>query len=113
MAQRLLHEENLPKLSADAGGGAFERKVLQTFLDEDGRIKAFPTQEKKFLVILRHVFTAFQPGVKYSEREMNEILSRYSEDTAYLRRSLIEYHLMEREGGGGKYWVSEKEPHPL
>ncbi len=104
-AQRLLQEDNLPRLSEDLSGDKFEQKVLGAFLDPEGKIKAFPAQEKKFLVILNHVFKAFKLGVKYSEKEMNEILSFYNEDTAMLRRSLVEFKLMERQGGGGSYWV--------
>ena len=74
----------------------------------DGSIKAFPVQEKKYLVLVRHVLKEFQPGVRYTEKKVNQILSRFNEDTARLRRSLVVYRYMEREGGGGKYWVREK-----
>jgi hypothetical protein len=56
---------------------------------------------------LRYVLQDFQPGTRYSEKKVNEILSRFSEDTASLRRGLIEYKMMVREGGGGEYWLSE------
>jgi hypothetical protein len=46
----------------------------------------------------------FEIGVEYPEKKVNQILSRYNEDTARLRRSLVEYGFMAREGGGGKYW---------
>ena len=49
MAKHLLQEENLPRLSEGQGEDAFERKVLNTFLNREGRIKVFPAQEKKFL----------------------------------------------------------------
>jgi predicted transcriptional regulator len=104
MAQRLLSVETLPPLSEDADLDEYDRKVLSNFLDAEGRIKAFPAQEKKFLAILRHVVEAFEPGARYSEKQVIEILSRYNEDTAYLRRSLVEHHMMERQGGGGEYW---------
>lgn len=107
MSQQLLKAENLPRLSEVSSEDAFERKVLKAFLDESGCITAFPAQEKKFLVILRHVLKAFEPGKRYPEKEVNEILSRYNEDTASLRRGLVEYKLMEREGGGGAYWRLE------
>jgi hypothetical protein len=55
-------------------------------------------------VLLNYVLQAFEPGKRYSERELNEILKRYNADTAFLRRSLVEYKLMGREGGGGEYW---------
>ena len=107
MAQRLLATENLQKLSADADLDAYDRKVLDTFLDAEGRIKAFPAQDKKFQVILRYVLKAFEPGVRYPEKQVNEILARYNDDTASLRRGMVEYHLMAREGGGGAYWRKE------
>ena len=103
-AKRLLKREGLKSLAEEAAGDAFERKVFATFTTPDGRIRAFPVQEKKFLVLLRHVLKDFQPGIRYSEKRVNEMLSRYNEDTARLRRALVDYHLMAREGGGGKYW---------
>ena len=107
MSQHLLQEENLPALSQGAvntGDDLFESKVMKAFIDSEGRITAFPAQEKKFLVLLRYVFKAFEPGQRYPEKEVNEILKRYNEDTASLRRGLVEYKLMQREGGGGAYW---------
>jgi len=107
MAQRLLKEEELPRLSEPLDLDSYDRKVLSSFTDPDGRIKAFPVQDKKFQVILRHVLKAFEPGVRYSEKEVNEILVRFNDDTASLRRGLVEYKLMAREGGGGAYWRVE------
>jgi hypothetical protein len=90
---------------------AYDRKVLATFSDANGRIKAFPVQEKKFLVILRHILEEFEIGMKYPEKRMNQILARYSADTATLRRSLVEHGFMAREGGGGTYWRVQKKTH--
>lgn len=108
MAQRLLKSENLPRLSADVEGEAYERKIIQNFTDSSGRLKSLPAQEKKFQVLLRYVARAFQAGRRYTEKEVNEILARYHEDTASLRRGLIEYHLMERESSGKEYWLTEE-----
>lgn len=104
MAQRLLVVEDVSSLSQDVDLDAFERKVLKSFTDEEGRITAFPSQEKKLLVLLRYVLKAFEPNRRYSEKQVNEILARYHDDTAFLRRHLIIYKLMAREGGGGEYW---------
>jgi biotin operon repressor len=108
MAKKILHEETLPGLAVGMDVDAYDRKVLATFSDADGRIKAFPVQEKKFLVILRHILEEFEPGVKYPEKRVNQILSKYSADTATLRRSLVEHGFMAREGGGGAYWRVQK-----
>ncbi len=106
MSQRLLKAENLPRLSADVEAAAYDRKVLQNFTDSEGRIKALPAQEKKFQVLLRHVAQSFEPQRRYSEKEVNQILARYHEDTASLRRGLIEYRIMAREGDGREYWLT-------
>jgi predicted transcriptional regulator len=104
MAEKLLKTEDLPQLSNSVDMDGYDKKVLDAFLTSEGRIKAFPAQEKKFQVVLRHVVEAFEATKRYKEKEVNEILSRFNDDTATLRRSLVEYHLMDRLGGGGEYW---------
>jgi predicted transcriptional regulator len=99
MAQRLLAKETLPSLAENVDTGAYEQKVLANFTTPQGAIKAFPAQEKKFLVILRYVVKAFEPGVVYPEKQVNQILQRYNDDTASLRRGLIEFKLMTRQNG--------------
>ena len=107
MARRLLSRERLPELAVGMDRTTFDRKVLAAFTGPDGRFTAFPTQEKKYLVLLRHVLQDFEPGVRYTEKKVNTILSRHSDDTARLRRSLVDFGFMGREGGGRDYWVRE------
>ena len=104
MAQRILSEDTLPAVAADVDMDAYDRKVLNTYLDGDGRITAFPAQQKKEEAILRYVLQVFEPGKRYNEKQVNELLSRYNDDTARLRRYLVEYGFMKRQGGGGEYW---------
>jgi predicted transcriptional regulator len=104
MAQTLLKEVEAPHFAGKSVTDTFDRKVLETFTTPEGRIKTFPAQEKKLLVLLRHVVNAFEFGVRYPEKRVNQILANFNEDTAKLRRALVDYGLMAREGGGGKYW---------
>jgi DNA-binding transcriptional ArsR family regulator len=108
MAKKLLAHAEPVRPPAEQHMEAFDRKVLATFTSPDGRILAFPAQEKKVHVLLRHVLPAFSHGVRYPEKRVNEILSRFGDDVARLRRWLVEYGYMKREGGGGKYWRTEK-----
>lgn len=104
MAERLLSDELLPTVAEDVDVDAYDRKVLNTFLDADGRIKNFPAQQKKEEAILRYVVKIFEPEKRYSEKEVNDMLSEFNVDTARLRRNLVEFGFMKREGGGGAYW---------
>ena len=110
MAQRLHATEDLPSLSEEPDMDAYDRKVLSAFVDASGRIKAFPAQDKKFQAILRYTARAFEPGKRYTEKQVNEILSKFTNDTAALRRGLIESHLMNRLPGGSEYWLEEINP---
>jgi len=102
--RHLFSSEKLASVAAEADAGAFDRKVLADFTGRDGRLKTLPAQRKKLEVILRHVVRAFEPDVLYSEKRVNEILSRFHADTATLRRELVGSGLMGRAGGGGNYW---------
>jgi hypothetical protein len=79
-----------------------DRKVLMDFFSAEGTLKSIPVQNKKRLVILRRLAEAFDPGSKYPEKEVNEILRRYHADTASLRRYLVDEGLLAREHG--VYW---------
>jgi len=107
LSQRLLAKETLPAVTAEVDIDAYDRKVLNTYLTSDGHLKDFPVQQKKLEVILRHVVKVFEPGKRYTEKQINEILSKFNEDTARLRRNLVEFKLMDREGNGSAYWVNE------
>jgi len=104
MARALLRQAEQPRQKGEEDLDAYDRKVLATFTTPEGSIKAFPVQQKKFLVLVRHVLKAFEPGVRYTEKRVNQILANYNEDTARLRRALVDHRFMAREGGGGKYW---------
>ena len=108
MSQKLLSREMMPAVAANVDIDAYDRKVLNTFCDEEGHIIGMPAQRKKFEVLLRHVAKAFEPGKRYTEKQVKEILSDYWFDTATFRRGLVEYKIMAREGGGGEYWLIEK-----
>ena len=80
----------------------FERSVWTAFLTPEGTLKEIPMQEKKVLVILRHLLNQFEVGREYAEKEVNEIIKRLHPDSATLRRMLIDPGMMKREQG--VYW---------
>ena len=80
---------------------AWERKVLNTFLEGD-QITAIPTGYKKRLVVLKWLVNFFKEGIRYAEKDINTILEQHHFDYCYFRRAFIENGLMVRENG--VYW---------
>ncbi len=100
----LFSQENLAASVVDVDADAYDNKVIKDYVRNDGSLKIIPAQRKKLEAVLRHVVKAFKVGKRYSEKQVNEILSGYHEDTASLRRELVGFGLMKRKGGGGEYW---------
>lgn len=108
-SRSLFSQENLKASVSDVDLDAYDSKVVGDYTRKDGSLKTIPAQQKKLEAILRYVVKAFKVGKRYSEKQVNEILSAYHEDTASLRRELVGCGLMKREGGGGEYWRIESE----
>ena len=103
-SRNLFSQENLAASVADVDADAYDNKVVKDYIRKDGSLKTIPAQRKKLEAVLRYVVKAFEVNKRYSEKKVNEILSQYHADTASLRRELVGYGLMKREGGGGEYW---------
>ena len=103
-ARTMFSQGELSSVAAEVDADAYDKKVIRDYARRDGSLKTLPSQRKKLEAILRYVVQAFEVGKRYSEKQVNEILSRYHEDTATLRRELVGFGLMQREGGGGEYW---------
>jgi hypothetical protein len=105
---RLIQTLEAFPIAGDLDENAHERKLLNNFLLPNGRLKTIPAQRKKLLVILNFILSDFKSGKRYTEKEVNTILSKYHEDTASLRREMIGAGLMARENSGGEYWRTDQ-----
>lgn len=103
-SRALFSSEELSAAVATVDLDAYDRKVVADFTRRDGSLKSLPAQRKKLEAVLRYVAGSFKTGKRYTEKQVNEVLSGYHEDTATLRRELVGSGLMKREGGGGEYW---------
>ena len=103
-SRTMFSQGELSTVTAEVDSDAYDNKVIKDYARRDGSLKTIPAQRKKLEAILRYVVKAFDVDKRYSEKRVNEILSKYHEDTATLRRELIGFGLMKREGGGGEYW---------
>jgi biotin operon repressor len=103
-ARTMFTQGELSNVAAEVDADAYDKKVIRDYTKRDGSLKTLPSQRKKLEAILRYVAQAFEAGKHYSEKQVNEILAGYHDDTATLRRELVGFGLMQREGGGGEYW---------
>jgi len=100
----------------------YERRILNTFFQKEGvreyviedqtikvvhhRLKEIPTQLKKQRIVLRRLAQEFEPGVHYSEKQVNETLKQFYPDFATLRRYLVDNKLMARDTR--LYWRTDE-----
>jgi hypothetical protein len=102
LSRQVLAQSQPRSRAEEFEGDDYERKVLKDYFTLDGTLKALPTQQKKLLVILRYLVKIFEPGQRYPEKQVNEMLRRYHGDTAALRRYMVDSRLLARERG--EYW---------
>src|SRR5262245_52557489 len=76
---------------------------LSGFL-RDGMIETMPAKQSRRLLLLGEVAQAFEPGVRYPEREVNRMLGAMFSDYAALRRYLVDEDFLSR--AEGEYWRS-------
>ena len=89
--------DDAPRADAPDWADAEQSKVLRSFFEGE-RLMSIPSQHAKRLVILRHLAeTAFEPEVRYPEKEVNMRLALRHADTASLRRYLVDEGFMTRE----------------
>jgi hypothetical protein len=75
-----------------------QSRTLRNFV-EDGRLKSVPVKASQRRLVLEYLAARFDPDVAYAEREVNELLGRFHDDYASLRRYLVDEGLLVRSGG--------------
>jgi hypothetical protein len=89
------------KLADHGAGDPVEAAVLRTFLPE-GSLLRLPARESKRRIVLDRNAQAFEPGVRYSEKEVDDSLTTVFADYVTLRRYLVDHGFLGREAG--EYW---------
>ncbi len=90
------HRPERDRGAADAT--ADEQRVLRNFV-VDGRLVRLPARHAQKQVVLGYVARRFDESRSYEEREVNDLLRDFHDDTASLRRNLVDEGLLEREAG--------------
>lgn len=75
--------------------------VLRGFFSR-GRLTHVPLAHAKRMVVLDYLAQSFEPGVRYPETEVNEILGKFHDDYAALRRYLVDADFLGRSEN--YYW---------
>ena len=75
--------------------------ILRGFFSR-GRLTHVPLAHAKRMIVLDYLAQSFDPGVRYPEAEVNEILSKFHDDYAALRRYLVDADFLGRSES--YYW---------
>jgi hypothetical protein len=75
---------------------------LRAFI-RDGRITAMPAKHSRRRLLLDQVAQAFEPGRRYPEPAVDEVLKGVFDDHCTLRRYLVDEEFLSRTAAG-VYW---------
>jgi len=81
--------------------------VLKRYFSPDNKllIKGFPAREKRKIIVMQRLVNDFETNRQYAEKEVNDILKQYYDDFVSVRRCMIQYGFLDRNGDGTQYWV--------
>ena len=74
------------------------------FFRSDGTLISIPIKSKKKIAVLNLISAKLAPNLTYSETQRNEIILNFHEDTAAIRRYMIEYRILDRDNKSN-YWL--------
>jgi len=90
----------------------FYMSKIASFLDDEGRLTQYPARVKRQIFTLYYLASKFEPGKRYTEKEVNQILQEWHtfDDWATLRRDLCDRCFLDRKADGSEYWLQECQP---
>jgi hypothetical protein len=111
---KALHQMNKTVFSRVAGESeeaaeGWQRQALKTYFDGE-RLLELPLKGRTLQFVLQRLAAPFEAGIRYSEHQVNEIMTRFHPDYATLRRELIDHGYLAREKG--IYWKTTHELQP-
>jgi hypothetical protein len=101
LAKSLLSEREVAGWAGEVTEEGANR-LIQNYLEPDGRLRQIPATRKKRHTVLAWLATHFDYDRRYREAEVNQILQTRHWDSATLRRELVGYRMLTRERG--IYW---------
>lgn len=98
----IIKAESSEQEEVDLREQQYRKKVLESFF-EYGKLKSIPVQRKKELIVLEEIAKSFESGKQYTEREVNIIIADFHDDFCTIRRDMISFKILAREGSN--YWL--------
>ena len=83
---------------------------MNKLINEFDKIIRWPKKPSDKKIVINCLSNKFNCEIKYSEKEVNEILDRNHSfnDFALLRRELISKKFLSRKNDGSEYWKTNK-----
>jgi len=80
-------------------------QVIERFMNR-GRFDVLPAQQKRRRYIIEYMLQQFELNRIYTEKEVNDIITRYHDDYCRVRREFIDSKMMNRKNGKYRRVVS-------
>jgi hypothetical protein len=87
-----------PRVRELPGATPEQARILRNFV-ENGRLSSVPTKASQRRPVLEYLAAQFDEGKDYAESEVNDVLGRFHDDYASLRRYLVDEGLLTRARG--------------
>lgn len=86
--------------------------LLRNFIDEKGRVTAWPAKRKMKVFALYYLADKIDGDIVCTESDFNDLLEKWHtfHDPATLRRELFSYGFIKRDNNGSNYSKSSKTP---
>jgi len=83
---------------------------MNKLINEFDEIIRWPQKPSVKKIVINWLSNKFNSEIKYSEKEVNEILDRHHSfnDIALLRRELVSRKFLSRKDDGSEYWKTNK-----
>ena len=79
---------------------------IDQFFNPDGTLISIPAKSAKRIAVLHRIAQELSPTTRYPEKDLNAIIAKFHNDTAAIRRHMIEHGILERDGES-VYWLSD------
>ena len=82
------------------------QEQIDQFFAPDGTLISIPFKTAKKIAVLKEFPKKLSPDTKFPDKALNVVIATYHPDAVAIRRHMIEYGILERNGGS-VYWIKK------